>query len=360
MSNSNSIKTIIFKELMLHEKERNTILRKIKNHNVLLWLGFILAMGTFFALIYNNTGADFIIGLIVNGIAALSFLVLFVFLVKHAADKKKPESIEQFEDRMKIAVFEKVVKRLTAKIHYAPKEKIDRAHVQNTFLQKPLAAPTNSYTGGHLCTGTLHNGRSFQFSEINISELLPQENTLEKPSLDSDKTFQGLFILLENSVPIPQFSGQLALTPKELVFKEEQELSLTKEIKRSLKKPKTQLYDNTILDADFSTYLSDSLALSPQEVFKQSYTIQGKGDQEPTLSPKIYNITFLNTALGAPIHLLFNDKNTYALVEQTFNVQDFYTQDSMYTPYVVERLAKQFKAFFALLDLLAENTYNAD
>ncbi|MGH1336189.1 MAG: hypothetical protein ACRBFS_08680 [Aureispira sp.] len=349
MLNPTQIEELLRTALAPYEKERRRFSRKIffqKNWTLIsLLISAILPILFIFGPSNKEMDAKDLLTMIFSAIAVF-FSVITRYPISHL-------SKEDFEQKIKIAAFEKVLKSSNSSISYTPNSFLAKELATKTFLKKQLQRSRTQYTGSDYCQGALIDGRAFHFSKILLKEQA-EEHTSSGHTITGTRTnFEGLFLVVENSSPFAGFEGRLSLFPREEGKpKKETNLSLQLLQLQENKKLKESNIHN-ILDAAFNIPTVTVKPFTPKELFNQQYTLMGAPKQKEQLPDSFYQMVGWKELLDCSIYLQFIGKDCYLLLDHLQDFLEVSISHSSLDKSYIQRLAQDFHTVFVFIENIA-------
>ena len=202
------IETLLKPMLERLEPQRQQVRKKIW-YNIILGIPQrILAIAATFVVLY------FLSQFVEHHALSLFLYVLFypIALIIGATytqvTKKNILLAKEFEDYIKTELFTSIFKKWNASIKYSPSQGIDQA----TFNLVGTKTDYNTYSGDDYCTGTLEDGRTFQFSEITQLHITGKEADAYNPQIQ-----RSLLLILEDSLLLKEHSAPIRISSNALV-----------------------------------------------------------------------------------------------------------------------------------------------
>lgn len=327
------IEEILLQTLQQLEEERRALKKKSNQHQVLLAIGIGVSIG--------SIGTTIALVKVVEGLSGKVKVPLVVVLIIVASlaialarfSRKEIEKLrQQFEAMVRANCYPPVLKAWNTNATYHTQQKIPEA----LFERAQLFTSYNEYKGQDYCKGTLADGRSFQFSTLELNDIT--RNT------DGEKVsrmvFEGVFFVLENVEPLQEYSGQVTITTK-------------KETARFFKRKKSLPPEDNILDADFEPSIGSSTY--ERQLFDKQYTLSSDSsiDLNEVLSDDFVALmNGLASINPKPITIGFEEGTLYAMFWNTPDFLKWSIQPSENNKRQIAQQVDDFQAKFECMDRL--------
>lgn len=242
-----------------------------------------------------------------------------------------------YKELLQTEAFLPIFKEWNATLNYFPEQTITKEEVTSSQIiqQHDLVRGDGYYEG------KVADGRTFRFAEIDLLEEKTRWNNNGYPEIFYVSLFKGLFFVLEDSLPYPNFSGQLRLVTKPLLVTSRQAV-----------RPKRGPVDD-ILDADFE--VQD--AKEPSSIDRQftiTSTTKKAVDQLPPDTQQ--RLLYLREALKEQLILTFDQDHCYGTVAHKEAFWDSPLSRSLLHSPTQKRLAWNFAHCFMIVEELAALT----
>ena len=355
MPDLTQIKELLRNEFVLYEKARTRFRRKIIWHRSLslfllslpIIIPIFLIWGRSRSFEENHVTEDIvpIIFPIVLGI------VLFTYIMELLPLHIDEEEKKDFEQKVKAAVFKKVLKSWNSSASYTSNSSSTKKLATKTFLKKQFQHPGTEYTRSDHCQGVLVDGRRFFFSKLLLEEQAEEHTSSGHTIRGTRSSFEGLFLVVENSSPFIGFEGRLSIFPK----KEDQSKKQTNLSLQLLQLQQAKKLDGyNTLDANF--HIPISTHFSPKELFDQEYTLIGKNNHKKQLSDSFYQVVEWKELLDGSIYLQFIGKDCYLLVDHLQDFLEVSIARSFLDKSYIQRLAQEFHTIFSFIEKIVALT----
>lgn len=345
------IEELLWQPLKALEEERislHQITSKEKLWRKIL-LGLLLVLGLY--------GLTFFEGNAFLGALAAYFTL--AYFVIHESRKKLQERQntweKKFEQKIKQEIYQTVFKAWNSTVLYKPEDYIKK----EDFEKARLYFGATSYEGEDYCEGVLKDGRAFQFSEIDSHKTVKEADDYGV-RIHEIPIFKGLFFILENTLPYPDFRGRAAITPHSI------EEDVKEKIKKqaSINKERASASGQDILDADFSDHIpprKDSPQASPS-LFDKIYTVQEE-EHIPSTSIReqlpqelTQQLGYFKSFYGQHFSICFDDNKAYFASQHPWDFLQVPIEDSLISEARIKHLTKDFQLVFMLLEKIADVT----
>jgi hypothetical protein len=267
-----------------------------------------------------------------------------------------------FEGQLKTRVYSEILRAWNKSTNYQPAAAID----VDEFRQSALHPDFSDYTGDDFCVGVLPDGRRFRFSEIVarrlVSNYQDHMRVTNSSYYDNESyrtlVFKGLFFVLEDSLPYEGFKGRLQIAPK---TKEKAPQSAKKKPK-PVPKNTPKKYNESILDADLDSFISDEPAASKEPLpplFDRLFELQAAHPERirQRLTPEFCEqINQLRFILQQPIALSFHENKVYFSLRQSMDFLPITVEHTLLSDGRINYLTNNFRTVFRVLDALARLT----
>ncbi|MGH1336180.1 MAG: hypothetical protein ACRBFS_08635 [Aureispira sp.] len=269
--------------------------------------------------------------------------ILVAFIASQQFNIQKAAIYKAYQSLVRTEGYLPVFQEWNANLSYFPEQVINKEDLEQVSLLKE----NDLIKGDDYCEGTLEDGRSFRFSEIELLE--EQERRDSDGYLETYHTpfFKGLFFVLEQTRPYPEFSDQLRLEARTTHL-----TTRTSSLKDFFKKSTTD-----ILDADFEIIASNNRDLLEHH-FAIDQTKQAYADQFPPILKE--RLIELKEALQNQLTIAFNQETCYVAVSHEGEFWDTPLHQSLKKPYVYQNLAWNFAHCFMILEEVAAMTVTKD
>lgn len=310
------------------ELERQLVHRQIRKNSWLEVLKRLLMVGV---LILGSYIAVAIVDhLFFTGLIFLINYVLGSYLLTYGTPLKKNIALEQqFTQRVKQDLFRSIFEQWNSTVDYQPEHFIEK----ETFR---LVSETEQYKfhgGSDYGTGKLEDERSFRFAEM-LQPVAVREHTI---------TQRGLFIVLDNSLLIPEHTATIRIRSK----------GATSSSK--VKKKRSKLYLDDVLDTD-TLKVTKNLKEDP---FTKDFRIENLNRAEilPLLSESWRQQLYqLKRIMRRDVVLVSHNNSCYLWVEHQEKFWNVPVRSSLTEPLVRTTLSWNFARCFVLVDYLSKLT----
>lgn len=340
LPSQHEIEQLLLPSLKTLERERKEVLEKIKKsrQNSTFLLVSIVVFGVLLSVIFGLFGAVELIFFIIF----IGFIILSTVLPNVLKNFKngKIKAFLQFEERVKIEVYQDLFTSLNQSCSYQP----DLFITKDTFLASQLFDNGHSYQGDDYCTGKFDDGRRFEFSEIAAgrNQVASNQDNNYSNKLRSD-IFKGLFIVIEGKHNLPNSAAPIFIVPnKQQDYKKE-----------TVKKTKAKPQNDNILDAGFAAPVEEK---KPQSLFDQFYQVKGNKLRQQLPEALCDQLVYMRSTLRQQISMSVQPDKIYVAVPNFFSFWVVNTEQSLLGTQRLRYLAWNFKMAFEVLERLAKTT----
>lgn len=355
--NQQAIKQVLLPALQPLEEERWKIDKKIKHYN--RWSGLATVLGIAFMVIsmwmtstlFGGGGATFS-SFFVSG----AFAALGVYLYREHAGVEVKKLTVDFQQKVKKEAYEAVFRAWNPNIQYVPREQIQESYFEAAALHEGY----DNYKGEDYCEGMLKDGRRFQFSEVWAQREVYNSGYGEEYYPAHATVFRGLFFVLENTLPHPNFDGFLKIYPTIL-----EASSMVSRTPVALpQKTSSSKHHEGILDADFDANLTAKPSKSKEPLpalFDRIYTVDdAEGEDELAREQLPLALTeqlgHLKSFFQQQIAVTFCDNKAYFSARHSLDYLQVPVEHSLVSEARINHLVGNFWITFLLLERMAEAT----
>lgn len=341
MLSKKEIKGILVPILKQLEEKRQEIKGKSNQHQLVLIISFLVSLGALGGIVALVNTTPKIPSELKVALVVILIIVICVAIGSIVFNGNKVEKFRQhFEATVKVTCYQPVFEAWKAGTTYHPTQKLPKAFLE----EAEILGSYNEYAGDDYCKGTLADGRSFQFSELELKKITR--------AIDGNKVirpvFEGLFFVLENVNPFKGYSGRVIITSKE-------------QPTRILKKENIRPQNDSILDANFEPAIKSFT--HQRQLFEQRYTVISGSpmDLNVALSDHfVEQINGLTDLIQEPIKLIFEDGKLYAAFSSQADFWRVSIEQSWHNKQELDQQIDDFQLTFELMDRLIAATASPD
>lgn len=321
--------------LQLMEEDRKLAFSHYKQYipDILLITFFRTIFFAFPLLIlYNNFTLPFFI-------ASSLFVTAFLFFSCRSHLKKQQEFLKTFEVKVKTGVYQEMFLTLNKSCSYQPTQFI----TEEVFRQSNLFASGYGYKGDDYCTGTLEDGRSFEFSELAAGKHSFEKNSTTYED-DASIIFKGLFLIINGPHNLPHTNKPTVIVPT----KQQDYHQKTTE--------KVATPHHNILDADFITPIKEEVK---RALFDQIYQVECANNVNirQNLSEEFCaQLNYIKTGLRQQVFVSIQTNKIYIALPSPFSFWVVNIKKPLMDTQQVQHLAWNFKMAFEVLERLSSTT----
>lgn len=347
MLKPSEIEQLLVQGLQPLEEERANLHQWVKRDNWIrkLVLAVVLLAGLYGTSFFGDDAFKITLGV------WLTVAYLAISSSRKWLETRQGKVRDNFEQKVKKEVYEAVFKAWNFNSAYRPQQAI----AEEDFKDGGLYWGHTHYSGQDYCIGFLADGRKFQFSNLTTYKLVKEKDEDGNYKSYEVPIFQGLFFVLENTLPYPNFDEWARITP---------DLAVAPSSKEKVKAPPPSTYYENILDADLEYYTpQEGSSEPPALLFDRLYTVANAEGTAPDLRAKLpsaltQQLSYFKSFYGQHFSIYFGNNKAYFASQQKVDFWQVPIETSLMDATRIKQLIGEFRTAFLLLEKIATTTHS--